>query len=181
MLAHAVDCLARPAFDGLHLAVNLSTQDLHDPQLDTTLQRLLAKRRVEPGRLTLELTEIGLLEPGDDPVVLLQRLKRTGVRLAIDDFGTGHSSLAYLQRLPIDELKIDRSFVREVDTAQRRYELLATIVQLGRSLGLTVTAEGVEREAELAAVRRAGCELVQGFFTGRPMPEADFLRWRQQG
>jgi EAL domain-containing protein (putative c-di-GMP-specific phosphodiesterase class I) len=175
-----VECLADPAFDGLRLSVNLATHDLHDPQLDQALSRLLKGRAVDSARLTLELTESGLLEPGDDPVTLLSRLKQVGVRLAIDDFGTGHSSLAYLQRLPIDELKIDRSFVRDVDTSQRRRELLSTIVQLGHNLGMTVTAEGVEREAELQVVRHAGCELVQGYFTGRPMPRAEFLRWRSQ-
>jgi diguanylate cyclase (GGDEF)-like protein len=178
MLAHAVDCLGDPAFEGLQLSVNLSAQDLQGTRPEQYLRNLLAARAVDPSRLTLELTESGLLEPGDDPVALLHGFKQLGVRLAIDDFGTGHSSLAYLQRLPVDELKIDRSFVRDVDQSQRRYELLATIVQLGRTLGMTVTAEGVEREAELQLVRRSGCELVQGFFTGRPMSRAAFAAWR---
>jgi diguanylate cyclase (GGDEF)-like protein len=178
MLERVIGLLAEPAFLGLKLAINLSTQDLHDPLLDERLRALLVRHQVDPARLTLELTESGLMEPGDDPVAMLQRLKDTGVRLAIDDFGTGHSSLAYLQRLPVDELKIDRSFVRDVDLEPRRYELLATIVQLGHNLGLSVTAEGVEREAELEAVRRVGCELVQGYFTGRPMAVDAFIEWR---
>jgi len=177
MLQGAIALLADPAFDGLNLSVNLSTHDLGDANLDTQLAQWLQASRVDPVRLTLEITESGLMDRSDDPIALLYRFKRIGVRLAIDDFGTGHSSLAYLQRLPVDELKIDRSFVRDVDLEPRRFELLNTIVQLGKSLGLVVTAEGVEREGELSAIRRVGCELVQGFFTGRPMPQDEFVRW----
>ncbi len=180
MLLTVIGLLARPEFEGLRLAVNLSTKDLQDPQFDQHLRRLLLEHGVEPARLTLEITESGLMEPGEDPITLLHRLKSVGVRLAIDDFGTGHSALAYLQRLPVDELKIDRSFVRDVDLEPKRYELLAAIAQLGHTLGLTVTAEGVEREAELLAVRRAGCQLVQGYFTGRPMSVDAFLHWRDK-
>jgi predicted signal transduction protein with EAL and GGDEF domain len=124
MLERVIELLAEPAFAGLSLAVNLSTQDLHDQHLDLTLHALLQVAGVAPERLTLELTESGLLEPGEDPVMLLQRLKDVGVKLALDDFGTGHSALAYLQRLPIDELKIDRSFVRDVHDDARREALL---------------------------------------------------------
>lgn len=177
MLQGAIALLADPAFDGLNLSVNLSTHDLGDANLDTQLAQWLQASRVDPVRLTLEITESGLMDRSDDPIALLYRFKRIGVRLAIDDFGTGHSSLAYLQRLPVDELKIDRSFVRDVDLEPRRFELLNTIVQLGKSLGLVVTAEGVEREGELSAIRRVGCELVQGFYTGRPMPQDEFVRW----
>jgi len=180
MLTTVVGLLTKPELEGLRLAVNLSTKDLHDPQLDQHLRRLLQQHAVDPARLILEITESGLMDPGEDPVALLHRLKSVGVRLAIDDFGTGHSALAYLQRLPVDELKIDRSFVRDVDLEPKRYELLAAIVQLGQTLGLTVTAEGVEREAELLAVRRAGCQLVQGFYTGRPMAVSAFLAWHAQ-
>jgi diguanylate cyclase (GGDEF)-like protein len=180
MLGTVIGLLARTEFEGLRLAVNLSTKDLHDPQFDQHLRRLLLQHGVEPARLTLEITESGLMDPGEDPVTLLHRLKSVGVRLAIDDFGTGHSALAYLQRLPVDELKIDRSFVRDVDLEPKRYELLAAIAQLGHTLGMTVTAEGVEREAELLAVRRAGCQLVQGYFTGRPMSVDAFLQWREK-
>ncbi len=177
MLERVIELLAEPAFAGLSLAVNLSTQDLHDQHLDLTLHALLQVAGVAPERLTLELTESGLLEPGEDPVMLLQRLKDVGVKLALDDFGTGHSALAYLQRLPIDELKIDRSFVRDVHDDARREALLGTIAQLGRNLGLQVTAEGVEREEELLALRRAGCAQIQGYLTGRPMAVEAFIAW----
>lgn len=114
---------------------------------------------------------------GADPIAVLHALKRWGVRLAIDDFGTGQSSLAYLQHLPVDELKIDRSFVQDVDADPRRQALLKSIVGLGQGLGLTVTAEGVETEAEQAVVRACGCDLVQGYLLARPMDLPDFEAW----
>jgi diguanylate cyclase (GGDEF)-like protein len=180
MLGQAVSLLAQPALAALQISVNLSTHDLQDDDLDQRLRSLLSQNSLNPARLTLEITESGLMEQGGDPVGMLHRLKAVGVRLAIDDFGTGHSSLAYLQQLPVDELKIDRSFVRDVDLDPRRDALLTTIVQLGHNLGLTVTAEGVEREAELAAVQRAGCDLVQGYLTGRPMASEALADWLAQ-
>ena len=180
MLGQAVALLAQPALAALQISVNLSTHDLQDDDLDQRLRKLLDLQKVDPARLTLEITESGLMEQGGDPVAMLHRLKAVGVRLSIDDFGTGHSSLAYLQQLPVDELKIDRSFVRDVDLDPRRYALLTTIVQLGHNLGLTVTAEGVEREAELMALQRAGCDLVQGYLTGRPMACEALAGWLAQ-
>lgn len=178
MLGEALRLLADPRMAGLHIAVNISTQDLQNGELLDFLRERLQRHDVDPQHLTLELTETGLMDSSDDPVALLHGLRTLGVRLSIDDFGTGHSSLAYLQRLPVDELKIDRSFVREVDLSPRRYELLETIARLGHSLGLTVTAEGIEREGELDAVRRVGCDQVQGFLLGRPMDFESFLAWR---
>lgn len=181
MLAQAVCTLARWQREGLPLtlAVNISTHDLQDSGLPGRVQALLARHGVAPARLQLELTETGLMASGEDPVAVLQALCDTGVSLAIDDFGTGHSSLAYLQRLPMHELKIDRSFVTEVHADARRRELLKSIVHLGHGLGLKVTGEGVESAAELQALRHAGCDLVQGYHTGRPMDLAAFEAWRR--
>ncbi|MDT9000143.1 EAL domain-containing protein [Paucibacter sp. APW11] len=180
MLAEALRLMAECPLGTLSIAVNISTHDLHDRELFDHLRDLLWASHVEPQRLTLELTESGLMDSDQDPVALLQGLRTLGVRLAIDDFGTGHSSLAYLQRLPVDELKIDRSFVSNVDLEPRSYELLETIVRLGHSLGLSVTAEGIEREGELDALRRAGCDVVQGYLLGRPMPVDKFMSWRSE-
>ena len=183
MLARAVRTLARWQAEGrppLTLAVNISTLDLQDAGLPARLAALLAEHRVDPARLQLEVTETGLMASGADPIAVLHALKAWGVKLAIDDFGTGQSSLAYLQHLPVDELKIDRSFVQDVDHDERRRALLRSIVGLGRGLGLTVTAEGTERESELAVVRASGCDLVQGFLIARPMDEPDFLAWLAQ-
>lgn len=182
MLEQAVRTLARWQREGLSLtiAVNISAHDLQDTGLPARVKAMLARHGVTPDRLQLELTETGLMDSVQDPVAVLHALCETGVGLAIDDFGTGHSSLAYLQRLPMHELKIDRSFVTEVHADARRRELLQSIVHLGHGLGLKVTGEGVETAAELQALRQAGCDLVQGYHTGRPMDLAAFETWRRQ-
>ncbi|RZL33249.1 MAG: EAL domain-containing protein, partial [Rubrivivax sp.] len=172
MLARAVRTLADREAAGLapiYIAVNISTLDIQDQTLPARLAALLAEYRVDPGQLQLEVTETGLMSSGTDPIAVLHALKSWGVRLAIDDFGTGQSSLAYLQHLPVDELKIDRSFVQDVNTDPRREALLKSIVGVGQGLGLTVTAEGVENEAELAVIGRCGCDLIQGYLLARPM------------
>jgi len=181
MLARAVRTLAAWQAQGrepLTIAVNISTLDIQDQSLPARLAGLLADYRVDPSRLQLEVTETGLMASGADPIAVLHALKSWGVSLAIDDFGTGQSSLAYLQHLPVDELKIDRSFVQDVDADPRRQALLKSIVGVGQGLGLTVTAEGVENAAELAVVQACGCDLVQGYLFARPMNLPDFEAWR---
>jgi len=161
----------------LTLALNISTYDLRDAALAPRIERMLRQHKLPAERLQLEITETGLLDSGDEPIARLQALRAVGVALAIDDFGTGQSSLAYLQRLPAQELKIDRSFVSDVDRDSARRGLLAAIVRLGHSLGLIVTAEGVETAGELEVVRSVGCDLAQGYLIARPMPAPDFERW----
>jgi len=180
MLEHAVTTLARWRREGIELriAVNVSTHDIQDESLPQRIERLLVDHAVDPSRLMVELTESGLMESGESPIKVLHSLRSIGVRLAIDDFGTGHSSLAYLQQLPVNELKVDRSFVRDVNTDPRRRELLGSIVRLGHSLGLTVTAEGAETPAELAVLKDTGCDQVQGFLFAKPMDLAAFEAWR---
>jgi diguanylate cyclase (GGDEF)-like protein len=179
MLARAVRTLARWAAEGcgMSIAVNISTVDIQDTSLPARIASLLAEHRVDPARLQLEVTETGLMDSGADPIAVLNALKTWGVGLSIDDFGTGQSSLAYLQHLPVDELKIDRSFVQDVDRDPRRQALLRSIVGVGQGLGLTVTAEGVENEAELAAVAACGCDLVQGYLIAKPMDSPVFEDW----
>ena len=180
MLARAIRTLAAWGQTGrepLVLAVNISTLDLQDQGLPARLAALLAEQGVDPSLLQLEVTETGLMASGNDPIAVLHALRSWGVRLAIDDFGTGQSSLAYLQHLPVDELKIDRSFVQDVDRDARREALLKSIVSIGQGLGLTVTAEGVENAAELACITAAGCDLLQGYLLAKPMDLPDFERW----
>jgi len=180
MLARAVRTLAEREAAGLapvSIAVNISTLDLQDQSLPARLAALLAEYRVDPGQLQLEVTETGLMSSGTDPIAVLHALKSWGVKLAIDDFGTGQSSLAYLQHLPVDELKIDRSFVQDVNADPRREALLKSIVGVGQGLGLTVTAEGVENEAELGVITRCGCDLIQGYLLARPMALPDLEGW----
>jgi EAL domain-containing protein (putative c-di-GMP-specific phosphodiesterase class I) len=165
------------ALAGLCIGVNISTYDLRDPAFASRLAALLREHGIAPRRLQIEITETGLLDSGSEPVQRLHTLRALGVGIAIDDFGVGQSSLAYLQRLPAQELKIDRTFVSGVDRDPKKRELLASIVRLGHSLGLTVTAEGVETAGEYEALRTAGCDQAQGWYIAKPMAVSDFRRW----
>jgi len=175
MLSMALAQLAvwRPTHPAWHIAVNVSTADLLDPGFDQRVRRIATQAGAPLHRLRLEITESRLMQDADRVLEVMCRMREAGVRWSIDDFGTGYSSLAYLQRLPVDELKIDRSFVTEVDLDDTRARLLRTIVDLARSLQLKVTAEGVERPEELSLLADAGCDCVQGYLLGRPMPAAD--------
>jgi diguanylate cyclase (GGDEF)-like protein len=154
------------------VAVNLSTRCLLDAGLPDLVQRLLAEHRVPARLLRLEVTESAVMGDAARCMEVLQRLHDLGVRLSIDDFGTGYSSMAYLRRLPVDELKIDRSFVLGMCTSQQDAVLVRTAIDLGHNLGLTVVAEGVEGEEHVDALRALGCDIAQGFHYARPMPAA---------
>jgi EAL domain-containing protein (putative c-di-GMP-specific phosphodiesterase class I) len=129
-----------------------------------------------PDRLMLEITEGVLLSDATTTIERLVALRRLGVKIAIDDFGTGYSSLSYLRRLPLDAVKIDRSFIEQLAQDPRQAALVRAIVELGRALGLTTIAEGVETAAQARRLVDLGCELAQGYFFGRPMPAADVAR-----
>jgi EAL domain-containing protein (putative c-di-GMP-specific phosphodiesterase class I) len=180
MLTRAAQTLARWQAEGvdLYIAVNVTTLDIQDLGLPERVRAVLAEYRVDPRKLQLEVTETGLMASGNDPITVMHGLRRLGVRLAIDDFGTGQSSLGYLQRLPVDELKVDRSFVENAHLDPKRRALLSAIVGIGHSLGLTVTGEGVESLEELGVVGDCGCDLVQGFHVARPLDLDDFEAWR---
>lgn len=158
-----------PTGSGLTVSVNLSARQLQEPQLAGAVADTLAQTGLPPARLVVEITESLLLSDTAGSVAQLQRLKALGVRLAIDDFGTGYSSLAYLRHFPIDIIKIDRSFLDGAVTEPRAAALLQAIVQLGRSMGLTTVAEGIESPEQLAELRRAGCRLGQGYHFGAPL------------
>jgi diguanylate cyclase (GGDEF)-like protein len=150
-------------------AVNLSTRCLLDAGLPDLVQRLLAEHRVPAQLLRLEVTESAVMGDAARCMEVLQRLHDLGVRLSIDDFGTGYSSMAYLRRLPVDELKIDRSFVLGMTTTQHDAVLVRTAIDLGHNLGLTVVAEGVEGVEHVTALRALGCDIAQGYHYARPM------------
>lgn len=161
----------------LDIAVNVSKRQLVEPEFVEEVRALLAESGLPAASLLLEVTESLLLT--DDPAVeiVLHRLKDLGLRLAIDDFGTGYSSLSYLTKLPVDVLKLDRSFIEGIDTDNRQALLSRTVVELGRGLGLTVIAEGVERPGQRARLLAWGCPVAQGYYFARPGPAALVGPW----
>jgi predicted signal transduction protein with EAL and GGDEF domain len=171
MLGQAVRTLAdwTRVHPQLSIAVNISTHDLQDDSLVEQARRLLAQHHVAPERLRLEIVETGLMQDPEHSVAMLQALRSLGVHLSVDDFGTGYSSLAYLRRLPVTELKIDRSFISGLDHQLVNQQLVRTMVELGHGMGLSVTAEGVETEAEKQALIALGCDVMQGYLVSRPL------------
>ena len=167
---------ARDGLD-LNIAVNLSTWDLHAPDLPEIVAGLLVRYHIPAGRLCLELTESAVMADVEGSRDVLARLDALGVRLAVDDFGTGYSSLAYLARLPVDELKIDRSFVQRLTTDASDATIVASTIGLGHSLGLTVVVEGVEDAETWALLGQLSCDTAQGYYLSRPLPAAELERW----
>ena len=161
----------------LTIAVNVSTRDLQGADFAQRVQRLLGEHTIDPTSLCLEITESGLMEDAQRGIALLQSLRNIGVKLAIDDFGTGYSSLAYLQKLPVNELKIDRSFVDRIDTQPGTQKLVKAMIEMGHGMELMVTAEGVETEAERATLQRLGADVMQGYLRSRPLHGAALLSW----
>lgn len=155
--------------------VNLSARQVDHPNLVSTVERVLETTGVPPEAITLEITESVLMKDAVNALQVLQALKGLGVSLAIDDFGTGYSSLGYLQRFPLDILKVDKSFVDGLEHGQGT-EIVAAVVNLAHALGLVVVAEGVEQPVQLEALRRLGCDFAQGYLFSRPVPPVD-LRW----
>jgi EAL domain-containing protein (putative c-di-GMP-specific phosphodiesterase class I)/DNA-binding response OmpR family regulator len=155
---------------GIH--VNISARELQDTALVADVQNALEETGLSPASLTLELTESVLLHDTEAAIDVFRELRGLGVRLAIDDFGMGFSSLSYLRRLPIDEVKIDRSFVTGVASGTEEWTLARGIIRLVHSLGLETVAEGVERADQAAHLRTLGCRLAQGYYFGRPMDVA---------
>ncbi len=156
------------------IAVNLSAQQLADPGLASLVAGVLSDTGLPAHRLMLEVTETALLSDTSAAIDELEALRRLGVQLALDDFGTGFSSLTYLKRFPLHELKIDRSFVSELGTDPASGAIVASVIQLARAIGLSVVAEGVETEGQRRALLDLGCTLGQGFLFGHPVPAEDF-------
>jgi len=179
VLAEALrQCRAwRDAGHELPVAVNLSMRTLHDAELPQIVRDLLAASRCEPGWLDLEITESDVMADPKGAIEILAKLRALGVRMAIDDFGTGYSSLAYLNRLDVDEVKIDRSFIGTMTVDASSAAIVRATIDLGHGLGLLVVAEGVEDAAILEALRALRCDLAQGFLFAKPMPAAQIEEW----
>ncbi|TFB98644.1 bifunctional diguanylate cyclase/phosphodiesterase [Cryobacterium sp. HLT2-28] len=168
----------------LTMAVNISASSLIDTALPERISSMVAARGLSPSVLVLEITEDFLMTDRDRARAILTRLRATGVRIAVDDFGTGYSSLAYLRDLPIDELKLDKSFVMPMAGNPRATALVVSTIDLAHSLGLRMVAEGVENSAAYTDLAVFGCDAAQGFFMSRPVPAAQLDEWfasRQEG
>lgn len=159
----------------VHVAVNLSPIQFRNPGLPQVVADALTASGLTAGRLELEITESVLLQDDQASLTILRELSRQGVRIALDDFGTGFSSLAYLLRFPIDKIKIDRSFVTGLPDRRESKAVIRAVVSMSRSLGISVTAEGVETVEQLEALRRLGCNDAQGYLFSRPVPAADVI------
>jgi predicted signal transduction protein with EAL and GGDEF domain len=158
----------------LTLAVNISAVQFAQSNLVTDIAEMLDLCGVDASRLKLELTESVAHEDIDDVVKKMYGLKALGVTLSMDDFGTGYSSLSALKRLPVDQIKIDQSFVRGITSEQSDYVMVKTIIDMAKNFRMNVIAEGVETEAQMSLLQQLGCESYQGYFFGKPMPIASF-------
>ncbi|WBB74406.1 bifunctional diguanylate cyclase/phosphodiesterase [Micromonospora sp. WMMD1128] len=161
----------------LSVSVNLAARTLNDQHFPALVRDLLAEYEVPPQRLTLEITEAGVLDGTERPIPTLRSLRDLGVRLAVDDFGTGNSSLAQLRRLPVHEVKVDRSFVQGMATDPGDLAIVNAVVTLSQQFGLTVVAEGVESELTLELLQDIGCEIGQGYLFSRPLPYERLEAW----
>ena len=176
--AHFSSAAAKvPETAHLTLAVNVSAHQFRQPDFVDQVLQVCERNALGSGKLKLELTESLLLDDVEDIIAKMIALKANGVCFSLDDFGTGYSSLSYLKRLPLDQLKIDQSFVRDVLTDPDDAAIARTIVALAHSLGMTVIAEGVETEEQLLFLARHGCHAYQGYLFSRPLPLADFEKF----
>jgi len=177
VLDDALGQCARWQAEGLDMAVavNLSAPNLLDLGLPIDVQQLLEKREVEPGRLQLEITETIVAADPVRVIEIMHKLRELGVSLSLDDFGTGSSSFAYLRELPVQELKIDKSFILGMDGDEQAATIVQTIVELSRNLGLKAVGEGIETEEARDLLAGCGCDYGQGFLLARPMPPDDVV------
>ncbi len=176
------DCSAlRNAGFAWKVSVNLSTRDLHDPEFPDLVAGLLARAGIQPGWVILEITESSIMVDPARVLSVVERLHDMGFQLSIDDYGTGYSSLSYLKKLPVSELKIDKSFVMDMLSSENDAIIVRATVDLAHNLGLKVTAEGVETDEVLGVLRGYGCDIGQGYLFSKPKPLMAILDWLKTG
>ncbi|MBI5924681.1 MAG: bifunctional diguanylate cyclase/phosphodiesterase [Aquabacterium sp.] len=161
----------------MHVAINLSVHQLRQSDLVDKIQEALTRHKVPAELITFEVTESAAMEDAKASMRIFERLSSIGVHLSIDDFGTGYSSLSHLRKLPATQLKIDRSFVQDVDQEEDAKAIVRAVIKLAHALGLTVVAEGVETQAQQGILRHLGCDEMQGYLFAKPMPAAHLNRW----
>lgn len=161
----------------LRVAVNVAAQDLRGTDFAADVLQIIRETGASPAMLILEITESGIMDDIANSIAVLKRLRDAGVMIAIDDYGTGYSSMAQLKKLPVSELKIDQSFVRDLDSNPDDEIIVRSTIELGHNMGLQVTAEGVETPRTLMLLRQLQCDVIQGYYLSRPMPAAEFGVW----
>ncbi len=179
LLQQAMQVQSRLRAEGVTvlLSINLSAHDLLDDELPDLIAQTLTTWELAPECLLFELTETLMIEDTDQVMGVLLRLRKMGFHLSVDDFGTGYASMSYLQRLPVQEVKIDQSFVRYAESSERDREIIASLVQLAHRLDMLVVAEGIETAATAAIVAKLGCDRGQGYLYGKGMPVDEFIPW----
>jgi EAL domain-containing protein (putative c-di-GMP-specific phosphodiesterase class I) len=174
----ARQCLAfRQAGYPLKIAVNLSTRNLMNPRLPEQISTLLQRYGLPKDQVRFEITESAIMTDPERALVILARLQQAGIRFSIDDFGTGYSSLAYLKKLPVDELKVDRSFIEQLATNAEDSLIVRSTIEMAHKLGLQVVAEGVETQETWDRLVELDCDAAQGFYMCKPLPAAELTGW----
>ena len=159
------------------IAVNVSTLNIQDDEFVKHLNKMILEHRINPGKIQLEITESIIMADTSRALKTISALDSMGVRISIDDFGTGYSSLAYIKKIPVNELKIDKSFVMEMEQDESDAAIVKSTIDLAHNLGLKVTAEGVETESALSLLDTLGCDSAQGFHICRPVPAEKMVSW----
>lgn len=179
VINHAIDSVGKLQQQGhdLVVAVNISALNLKDKDFPQQVQQALTKHNVSSQHLALEVTESAMMDDPKSALVILKQLNQLGIRLAIDDYGTGYSSLAYIKQLPVQEIKIDRSFIEEVNHSKSDAIIVRTTVNMCHDLGLEVVAEGVETAAAMQVLQDMGCDYLQGYYYSKPLPLSEFCSW----
>ena len=173
-------CLDGRHWPGLLVSVNVSAVQLHNPTFAKSVEAIVRETGFSFNRLELEIVESALIDDFEIAVGMVNRLRSLGIKIALDDFGTGYSSLTYLLRLPLDKLKIDKSFVDRVGMVQSA-AIVQAVVAMARALGLKVTAEGVETEAQRLFLRVCGCHYLQGYLFSKPVPASEIAKQLESG
>jgi EAL domain-containing protein (putative c-di-GMP-specific phosphodiesterase class I) len=158
----------------LKISVNISAHQFHQPDFVENILQILEKKAVDPNRIKIELTESAVLQSIHEAISKMNALRQIGVSFSMDDFGTGYSSLAYLTQLPINQLKIDQSFVQNIGLKSADSIIVQTIIGMANNLGMELIAEGVETEAQREFLEQQGCQVCQGYLFGKPVPLAEF-------
>ncbi|MEQ1528441.1 MAG: GGDEF domain-containing phosphodiesterase, partial [Methylococcales bacterium] len=163
----------------IKVSVNLSAKDLHDPELPDHIAHIAAEVGIKPEWIILEITEGSIMTEPENALSIINILHNMGYQFSIDDFGTGYSSLAYLKKMPLTELKIDKSFVMDMITSDNDVVIVKAIINLAHNLGLHVTAEGVENQTIMEWLKDYGCDVAQGYHFNKPLSANDFHQWMQ--